>query len=75
MPLKSGEQDYINSFGNSIRKRRIERGLSMQELANLAGVEISQVYRIEKGKINPKLITIIVLCKALEVSSIDLIEI
>lgn len=66
MPLKSGEQELLNNFGAKIREIRIGKGLSMQQLANVAEIELSQVHRIEKGKINPKLTTIVILSIALD---------
>jgi len=44
----------------------------MEALANLAEIELSQIYRIETGKINPKLTTIMLVAKALEISPKDL---
>jgi predicted transcriptional regulator len=46
--------------------------LTMQQLANQADIEISQIYRIETGKINPKLSTILSIARALEISAKDL---
>ncbi|WP_316807367.1 helix-turn-helix transcriptional regulator [Pedobacter agri] len=66
MPLEPNEQKYLNDFGAKVRELRTSKGLSMQQLANVAGIELSQVYRIEKGKINPKLTTIILLTEALD---------
>jgi transcriptional regulator with XRE-family HTH domain len=69
---KSNEVEEIKNFGLNIRKLRKERKLSMQKLANIAEIEISQIYRIETGKINPKLTTILSIARALEVSSKEL---
>lgn len=44
----------------------------MEALANLAEIELSQVFRIETGKINPKLITILTIAKALGISPKEL---
>lgn len=46
---------------------RKEKKISMQMLANIAEIELSQIYRIETGKINPKLTTILKIATALEV--------
>ena len=73
MPLSPDDVDNIKSFGENIRRIRIEKKWSMEYLANQANIELSQIYRIEKGKINPKLTTIITLTKALEVSIENLI--
>ncbi len=56
------------SFGLRIRQLRMEKGLSQQNLADRAEIEISQVYRIEKGKTNTTLSTIGALASALDIS-------
>lgn len=66
MPLSEIEIELLKNFGNNIRKIRLAKKWSMEHLANKADIELSQVYRIEKGKINPKLTTIMLICEALE---------
>jgi len=67
MPGTSDSQ-FLKQFGETLRRLRIEKKLTMQQLANKAEIELSQIYRIEKGIINPKLSTIRILAGALEVS-------
>lgn len=45
----------IPELGNSIRARRKTLGITQEDLADLAGVNINTVIRIEKGKINPSI--------------------
>ncbi|MEO5602665.1 MAG: helix-turn-helix domain-containing protein [Cyclobacteriaceae bacterium] len=42
-------------FGQSIRDRRKELGITQPHLAELAGVSINTLYKLEKGKSNPTL--------------------
>jgi transcriptional regulator with XRE-family HTH domain len=49
-----------------------QSNLSLEELANEADVEISQIYRIEKGLVNPTLSTLKVLATALNISLAEL---
>ena len=42
----------VKELGLNIRTSRIERGLSQEELANLAGIDRGQLSRIEKGVLN-----------------------
>ena len=63
----SKEKDAVVAFGKKVRLLRKERKMSMQLLANIAEIELSQIYRIETGKINPKLTTILKIAEALEV--------
>lgn len=72
MALESFEKEQLKEFGDNLRRLRKERGLSMETLANIAEIELSQIYRIETGKINPKLTTLLVIAKALEVSPREL---
>ncbi|WP_029277830.1 helix-turn-helix domain-containing protein [Pedobacter borealis] len=74
MPLNTSEIDILKRFGENIRRIRLEKEWSMEFLANEAGVELSQIYRIEKGKINPKLTTIILLSKKLDVDFSELLN-
>jgi transcriptional regulator with XRE-family HTH domain len=62
------ENDMIIAFGEKVRSIRKSKNISMQHLANIAEIEVSQVHRIETGKINPKLSTILILAKALNIN-------
>jgi transcriptional regulator with XRE-family HTH domain len=72
MFLQSKELDELKRFGSNLRRIRKEKKLSMEALANLAEIELSQIYRIETGKINPKLTTVMRIVKALKVNIEDL---
>lgn len=63
----SNEKDAVIAFGKKVRALRKEKNMPMQLLANIAEIELSQIYRIETGKINPKLTTILKIAGALEV--------
>jgi transcriptional regulator with XRE-family HTH domain len=66
--MANGSEKDIKVFGQNLRAIRKSKNLSMEQLANLAELEPVQIHRIETGKTNPKLSTIYVLAKALEIS-------
>jgi transcriptional regulator with XRE-family HTH domain len=72
MYLKSDDLAKIKILGQNIRRIRTDRKLTMQQLANQADIELSQIYRIETAKINPKFITVLNIAKALEIDPKDL---
>jgi len=58
-------------LGQRIRDIRNAKNLSMQALANIAEIELSQIARIETAKINPKVSTLFRIARALEISPVD----
>jgi transcriptional regulator with XRE-family HTH domain len=67
-------QELLTRFGNRLKSLRQLKGLTLQALAIEADIEISQVHRIEKGKINPTLTTITALSKGLDISLVELLD-
>ncbi len=71
---KIRDKKLLISFGNHLRNLRKQSNLSLEALANEADVEISQIYRIEKGLINPTLSTLKILANALNISLPELMD-
>jgi transcriptional regulator with XRE-family HTH domain len=64
----------IIAFGAHVRQLRKARNMSMEALSHEVDVELSQIYRIETGKINPTLSTLVALAKALNIPLCDLMR-
>ncbi len=67
------DQGVLIEFGNKLKDLRTLKGLTLQQLAFEAEMEISQVHRVEKGKINPTLTTLNALAKGLGITLTELI--
>jgi len=52
------KKQLANNIGVALRKLRIDKNLSMQDLATLAEIEKSQIYRIENGKVDVRVSTL-----------------
>lgn len=70
----SRNNEYITAFGNNLRALRKSKGLSMEKLAQEAGIEYSQVSDIELGKINTTISTIYLLAKGLKIKPKELFD-
>lgn len=46
------KQEFVTKVGQAIRKLREQKKISLEDLALEAGIEYSQLSRIENGKIN-----------------------
>ena len=55
-------------FGKVLKELRVERSLTQEKLAELADFDRTYIYRLEKGKREPSLSTILKLSDALKVS-------
>jgi DNA-binding XRE family transcriptional regulator len=60
-------------FGNTLRKLRLERGLTQEQLANELGVEISQISRIERGIINTSITNLYAISSVLNIEIHELL--
>lgn len=61
--------------GENIRRMRTKQLITQQKLAELAGLSVTQVYRIEKQQQTPHFATIQKLAKALGVEAKSLVEV
>ncbi len=68
------DRELLIEFGNKLKDLRTLKGLTLQQLAFEAEMEISQVHRVEKGKINPTLTTLNALAKGLGITLTELIS-
>ena len=65
-------QETLEQFGDKLKTLRITKGLTLEQLAFEADIELSQVHMVEKGKINPTLTTLLALAKALDITLAEL---
>jgi transcriptional regulator with XRE-family HTH domain len=66
-------QETLTKFGIRLKEIRNRSGLTLEQLAFDADIELSQVHRVEKGKINPTLTTLIALAKGLGITLAELV--
>ena len=64
----------ITILANNVRKYRIAKNLSQEAFDNIAGIEYSQVSRIERNLLNTSISVVFALAKALEVEPSKLLE-
>ena len=67
------DKELLILFGNHLRNLRKLNNYTLETLAYESEMEISQIYRIEKGKINPTLSTLNSLAAALKIPLCDLL--
>lgn len=60
--------------GRNVRRARIEKGLTQEELAERAGTSQFYVSSLEAGRRNPTVVTVFELAKALGVDHLDLLR-
>ncbi len=68
------DENYLKEFGQHLKKLRVEKGLSQEELANNSDVSLPQITRIERGTINPTICTIKALAIGLDIETYSLFK-
>ena len=66
------KKSILISFGENLRKLRLAKGFTQEQLANELGIEISQISRIERGVINTSITTLYSISKVLNVDISEL---
>ena len=64
--IKNGEKGDVDEVGKRIQQLREERGISIEDLSNLTGFDVSRLKDIESGKVKPQLGTVMKLSRALD---------
>lgn len=65
--------DWKAVVGGNVRRLRIERGLTQEQLAFEAGIDLTYEGGIERGKRNPSLMVMVRMADALGVAPSDLL--
>jgi transcriptional regulator with XRE-family HTH domain len=68
------EKEYLIELGNNIKRIRQKRKISQVELADVCNFEKQNMQRIEAGKTNPTVKTLLKIAQALEISVIELFK-
>ena len=64
----------ITILAGNVRKYRHAKNLSQEALANMAGIEYSQVSRLERGLLNTSVSVIFAIARALDIEPSKLLE-
>lgn len=65
---------WFTLLGTNIRSRRETMGMSQEEVADLASIDVRYLGGIERAQRNPSLKVIIAIAQALETSPVNLIS-
>jgi transcriptional regulator with XRE-family HTH domain len=66
------EPVILMAVGDKLKNIRQQKNMTQEDLALQAGIAISQIGRIERGKLNPSVSTLFVIALALEVEPKEL---
>lgn len=74
MSLTKAEKEYIQKIGKRIIELREERNLKQIDLAFKVNIEDSALRRIESGRTNPTIKSLLRIAKVLEVEMTELFQ-
>lgn len=73
-PSRSRQSPPLIALGKAIRRTRLEKGISQENLALIAEVDRSYVGRVERGDNNVAVLTLAKIAKALGISVAKLMQ-
>jgi transcriptional regulator with XRE-family HTH domain len=62
------------ALGVNVRKQRLEREMTQEQLGQLCGMTLGAISRVERGKRDLRLSSIVRLAKGLEVEALELMR-
>jgi transcriptional regulator with XRE-family HTH domain len=66
--LKLNKRQWMQRFGTWIQSLRRRKGLSQDQLTDVAGLARGTVSKIETGLVDPKITTLVRIAQALKIS-------
>jgi transcriptional regulator with XRE-family HTH domain len=72
--MRLSKEDFITKIGERVRQIRISKGLTLERVAFDAGMDYTQLSRIELGKINTSIYQIYVVSNSLKVPMTDILN-
>ncbi|MFC2186515.1 helix-turn-helix domain-containing protein [Fulvivirgaceae bacterium LMO-SS25] len=72
--MNTKELEYFQKLGAKIKQLREEKGLDQKSFAFDCEIGRTQLYMIENGKTNPRLLTLIKIADGLEISISELLR-
>ena len=67
-------EELLKKFGEHVRQLRLAKGVTQEALSYDCDMELSQIHRIEKGKVNTTLSTLEALAKGLNTTISELLK-
>jgi transcriptional regulator with XRE-family HTH domain len=64
----------LEQFGSHIRSIRVSKKLTYRKMATQCNIDFSNLRKIEQGKLNVTLITILELAKGLDIAASELLN-
>lgn len=72
--MNTKEDNYFQKLGAKIKRLREEKGIDQKSFAFDCGIGRTQLYMIENGKTNPRLLTLIKIAQGLDVPVDELLR-
>ena len=73
--MNTKKEKYLQKLGVKIKKMRLERGFDQKSFAFECEIGRTQLYMIENGRTNPRLLTLVKIADGLEISVHELLKI
>jgi transcriptional regulator with XRE-family HTH domain len=74
MVSAQNKQKYIKAFGENLKKIRLSKNLTCEDLEEKTGIDAKSIARLERGERNPSIFTLYTLSKGLDIAPSKLLQ-
>jgi transcriptional regulator with XRE-family HTH domain len=68
------DEKFLLAYGANLKKLRAQRNITQEELAYQSGISLSQIARMETGRINPTVCSLLAISRTLRISASHLLD-
>ena len=68
-------EEVLKKFAEKVRVNRKKVGMTQEQLAELSGLSLSQIARIETARLNSTVCTVVTLARSMDISPSQLLDI
>jgi transcriptional regulator with XRE-family HTH domain len=72
--LKGADKERLKEFGENLKRIRTRKGYSLRALSYECAIDFSDIAKIERGEVNPTLLTLLQLAHALQITPDELLK-
>ncbi len=74
MGISNSQRDILKDLGKLLKEIRISKGLTLKDVSHKIDKDPQSIHRLEQGGVNPSYLYLLEICKGLDITMDELIQ-